>query len=302
VENVNLKDLSVVFAGCVKNCSKFLPKSLENLKSYSTIFKKSFTIIVENGSKDETRKILKDKQSSDDFFLFEDDLNQLPSRGQRLEKARNLIIEKIRNTPTLNSCDLFIVLDLDDMGNYKIDKKDISNSVDFIFSNEDVGAVFANQLGGYYDMWTLRDKKYCQNDIYAEVLKYISAEQSPLDKIKSNSLIGAKEKILDQMIYSFDRDLSPILVDSAFGGFGIYKMKYVLNNKNKYKGTQKVDLIFKNGIKKEINFQRCEHVNFNLGLIDQNLKLYILPNLINGEFQNLCFLPQVAFDLIIKKM
>ena len=70
MNNENLKDLRVVFAGCVRDCSKFLPKSLENLKSYSSIFKESFTIIVENGSKDETRKILKDKQSSNDFFYL----------------------------------------------------------------------------------------------------------------------------------------------------------------------------------------------------------------------------------------
>ena len=53
---------------------------------------------------------------------------------------------------------------------------------------------------------------------------------------------------------------------------------------------------------KEINFQRCEHVNFNLGFIKQDLKLYVLPHLINGEFKDLWFSPQAAFDLIIKKM
>ena len=302
MNNLNLKDLKVVFGGCVRDCSKFLPKSLENLKFYSSLFKESFTVIVENGSKDKTREILKENKNSNDFYLFEDDLNQLPSRGQRLEKARNLIIEKIKNTSVLNSCDLFIVLDLDDMGNYKINKKDILNSIKFLFLKENIGAVFANQLGGYYDMWTIRDEKYCKNDIYAEVLKYIATKQNPTDKINSNLLIEAKEKILDKMIYCFDIEHPPIKVNSAFGGFAMYKMKYVLNNKKKYEGTQKVDLIFKNDIKKKINFQKCEHINFNLGLIDQNLRLYILPNLINGEFKNLSFLPQASFDLIIKKM
>ena len=104
------------------------------------------------------------------------------------------------------------------------------------------------------------------------------------------------------MIYNFKRDHPPILVDSAFGGFGIYRMKNVLNNENMYEGTQKINLIFKNNVMKEINFQRCEHVNFNLGFIKQEVKLYILPYLINGEFKDLWFSPQAAFDLIIKKM
>ena len=104
------------------------------------------------------------KYCNQNFFLFQDDLNNLPYRGQRLERARNLIIETIKQNSNLINCDLFIMLDFDDMGTYRIDEKNILDAIQFLFSKDEIAAVFANQLGTYYDIWTLRDEKYCQND------------------------------------------------------------------------------------------------------------------------------------------
>ena len=113
-------------------------------------------------------------------------------------------------------------------------------------------------------------------------------------------LIEVKKKILDKKIFSFDPSMSPILVESAFGGFGIYKMKNVLNNVNKYKGTQSIEVISKDEKKIKLKYQKCEHVNFNQGLAEQNLNLYILPYLINRGHEKQFFLPEVAINLIIK--
>ena len=100
--------------------------------------------------------------------------------------------------------------------------------------------------------------------------------------------------------YSFDVNQDPINVYSAFGGFGIYKMENVLNNKRLYEGTQTIDLKFKDNTTTKVKFQKCEHVNFNFGFIDQNCELYILPYLINRDFMEMTFPPQVATKLIIK--
>ena len=100
---------------------------------------------------------------------------------------------------------------------------------------------------------------------------------------------------------SFDKDSPPIKVKSAFGGFGIYKMNYVLKNKRYYQGTQIVDLTFKDNTQAKLKFQKCEHVNFNFGFLDQNLELYILPSLINREYLEVTFPPQAALNLIIKR-
>ena len=89
-------------------------------------------------------------------------------------------------------------------------------------------------------------------------------------------------------------------MNSAFGGFGIYKMKYVIKNQKKYEGTQIIDLETKDKKKLKIKYQKCEHVNFNQGLTGQNLKLYILPNLINRGYVKNIFPPSAAVNLIMK--
>ena len=297
---MNLKDLKVVFAGCARNCSNFLPKVLENIEFYSSFFSESYMVIVENGSTDKTKEILKDNKNKKNFFLFEDDLNKLPYRGQRLEKARNLIIETIKKNTNLFSCDLFIMLDLDDVGTYRIEEKNILDSIKFLFSKEEIGAVFANQLGTYYDMWTLRDQKYCKNDFWVEVLQFLINNKNSNDKISKKNIEEVKKNIIDKKTYSFEKNHPPIKVESAFGGFGIYKMKYVLKNNRKYEGTQIVDLISKDQKRLKVKYQKCEHVNFNQGFIDQNLELYILPNLINRDYEKNIFPPSASISLIIK--
>ena len=74
-----------------------------------------------------------------------------------MEKARNIFIEKIKSNNKLKNSNLLIVLDLDESGNYKIKNDAIIKSINFLNSKKSIGAVFANQFGTYYDMWTLRD-------------------------------------------------------------------------------------------------------------------------------------------------
>ena len=77
MNEVNTRDLKVIFAGCAKNCEKFILKNFENLKLYSSLFKESYKIIVENGSTDKTKKILQQNKGKNDFFLYKEELNQL---------------------------------------------------------------------------------------------------------------------------------------------------------------------------------------------------------------------------------
>ena len=300
MNNFDLKNFNVVFAGCARDCAPFLKKTLDNIEHYSALFKESYKVIIENGSKDKTRDILKKNQTKNDFYFFEDTLNELPNRGLRLEKARNIFIEKIKSNNYLKNCNLLIVLDLDESGNYIINNEAIIKSINFLNSKKSIGAVFANQFGTYYDMWTLRDEKYCKNDFWAEVIQNIAKKINHKDNITSEILAEVKREYIDNKTFSFNQNLPPIQVKSAFGGFGIYKMEYVLKNKRNYEGTQIVDLVFKDNIKVKTKFQKCEHVNFNLGLIDQNLELYILPYLINREYLDVTFPPQAAIKLIIK--
>ena len=52
-------------------------------------------------------------------------------------------------------------------------ENDISNAISFLYSEKNIAGVFANQLGTYYDVWTLRDQKYCKNDFWVEALQFL---------------------------------------------------------------------------------------------------------------------------------
>ena len=297
---MDFKNLKVVFGGCVKNGSNFLPNTLKNIRDYSSLFQQAYTVIIENGSSDNTKDILREKKTDNDIFLFCDELNHLTYRNQRLERARNLIIEKIRNLEHMRNCDLLIMLDLDDMGTYKIENEDIFYSIDFLYSNEEIAGVFANQIGGYYDIWALRDKKYCENDVWVEVFNYLMLNKNSSEQISKKILDDAKKKFLDKKVFSLKRFDAPVPVSSAFGGLGIYKMNSVLQNKSKYLGTQNFNVTTQDKKKFKVNYQKCEHVNFNEGIIKTGQKLYILPQLVNQKFIRVEFKPDTALKFIIK--
>ena len=132
-------------------------------------------------------------------------------------------------------------------------------------------------------MWTLRDEKKFKNDFWAEVFQYLIRNKNSFEQITKLHLDLAQKDVINKKIFSLDKS-NPISVRSAFGGFGIYKMEYAINNIHKYVGQQVVKVITKDRKQYMVNYQKCEHVNFNEGLIKKNLKLYILPNLINHEF------------------
>ena len=298
--NQELKNLNVIFGGCARDCEKYIEKVMHNIDLYASYFKSTYKIIVENGSKDNTKNLLKKYTEKKDYLFIRDDLSKYSYRGKRLEHARNLIIDTIKENEVLKKCDLFVALDFDDRNIEKIEIESITKAINFLISDEKRAGVFANQIGTYYDMWGLIDEKYCQNDFWVQTLKEIAIKTSPNEKISSEMLTNF-QKYLDMKKLNFDPNLKPIKVKSAYGGLGIYKINKVIENKRKYKGDQIVELVFKDGTKKNIFYQKNEIVNFNLGFGDIGSELYILPYLINNKNSDCYFPVKAAFSLIIKE-
>ncbi len=298
--NQELKNLNVIFGGCARDCEKYIEKVMYNIDLYASYFKSTYKIIVENGSKDNTKNLLKKYTEKKDYLFIRDDLSKYSYRGKRLEHARNLIIDTIKENEVLKKCDLFVALDFDDRNIEKIEIESITKAINFLISDEKRAGVFANQIGTYYDMWGLIDEKYCQNDFWVQTLKEIAIKTSPNEKI-SSGMLTKFQKYLDMKKLNFDPNLKPIKVKSAYGGLGIYKINKVIENKRKYMGDQIVELVFKDGTKKNIFYQKNEIVNFNLGFGDIGSELYILPYLINNKNSDCYFPVKAAFSLIIKE-
>jgi hypothetical protein len=137
-------------------------------------------------------------------------------------------------------------------------------------------ACFANQSGPYYDIWALRHDQWCPNDCWEQYNFLI------------NHGVG-QEKALSSSVYakmiSISKDAIPISVRSAFGGLGIYKKR--LFESCSYAGINDSDN------------ELCEHVSIHKQMIDNGAKLFIIPSLINGGYNE--HSEQTKFQNMIKR-
>ena len=130
------------------------------------------------------------------------------------------------------------------------------------WSRTDWDVVTANQSSRYYDIWALRHPLWSPNDCWEQhefLKKYIKTPEV----VNSYSLRSRMIKI--------PKDSDWIAVDSAFGGFAIYRSSLLLNDVN-YEGTNDVGNII------------CEHVPFNRKIKELGARIFINTNLINAHY------------------
>jgi len=287
----------VTIAGAAKNCANHLPKVINNIENIAKNFSNVGYVFVENDSRDNTKSILKNWRdllknggTKPDFHLISlDGLDTIKARTARLEVARNTYIEAIKSHKNLCNSDYLIIIDMDEIGAYPIDTREILNAVDFLQKSSERAACFSNQIGYYYDMWALRHENYCPSDIWEDVANYVISNKCS-DEIAYN-------EIFRKRIFSIDKSLNPIKVDSAFGGFGIYKMQYILENPNPYIGSKIKAMPMSDGSTGFARWQVCEHVHFNQGIKYIGGEIYIFPSLVNHNNQSINFNPSFARSL-----
>jgi hypothetical protein len=91
----------------------------------------------------------------------------------------------------------------------------------------------------------------------------------------------AFDAVFAKRIFSIPRDASPVEVDSAFGGLGIYRMEYFSRGSNPYLGSKMKLLPWERKIK-FVRWQCCEHVHFHQGIRSIGGRLFVLPQLVTG--------------------
>jgi len=282
----------IIFAGAVQNCSKYLPAVFRNIENISKYASETAYIFIENDSVDSTKIDIQNfGLNKVNFNLINlDGLNQLGIRTLRLEMIRNTYIEIIKENKILRTFDFLVVMDMDEWGTYEVSINSLSKAIDFLRSEDSRAAVFANQIGGYYDLWALRNKKLCPGDVWEEVLDY--SQKNAVSDEEAFSQTYAKR------IITIQPDDDPIEVDSAFGGLGIYKLQFILNNENPYLGS-KIKITTDQTNKLQISrIQICEHVHFHMGLRKQSASLYIFPSLINVSVTKMHFNPSYFRSLL----
>jgi hypothetical protein len=106
------------------------------------------------------------------------------------------------------------------------------------------------------------------------------------------------DKVYDQVPKCIPVETPPIQVESAFGGLGIYKMQFVLNNKSRYIGHEYKYFVGESMVFSKL--QTCEHVSFHQGIAAQGGQMFILPYLVNSD-QDTGFNPSAFRTIVIQR-
>lgn len=253
-------------AGTARNCAKSLPRTLARLTRFQSSFEQCKFVIITNDSNDDTEIVLRTWAATvpNALVLNLDGLAaKARARTHRLALARNAYLSILKNDHREGKGhDLLLVADMDGPNSTLIDDPQFVMAVEN--APPDWAALLANQRGPYYDIWALRHPTWCPNDCWEAV------------RASSRKLFGrraarkeAKKKYVMSRQILLDPSAPPIRVESAFGGFGIYRTEYLM------------DLCYV-GLTSR-GTEVCEHVYFNQMIGRKGGSLYIIPSLLNGS-------------------
>ena len=215
--NFDIKNKSIVICSIIKDEEKNLKKYFSTIRSITKYFKKHFVILIESDSKDNTLKIAKKLISKYNGVVIETNTDHLKFRTEKISFCRNKYLNYIQKNKNLHNFDFLIVADVDQV-NSNINFKKIENSISS--APKDWIGIFANQKFIYYDVWPLRINNYIENDCYQDFIKLSETNSTS----KAYYLAVFKKFFLIKKFK--DRFIK---VKSAFGGFGIYRLKEILN-------------------------------------------------------------------------
>ena len=248
-----------VFAGCARSCAQFLDAVLANVEALGSTYDAFELIIVENDSADDTRRRLREFASSrGNVRLVEaDGLDDAhPMRGDRLAVARNLYMDVVRE-PYYSDCDDLVVLDFDDVNSKPINPAAFAAARGWLWQEPNRRGVFANSAPFYYDIWALRHPTWCPDDCWGRVRR-------------AEPALGLDEAVrrhVARLQIPLAPTRPPIMVDSAFGGLGIYRREATLEAT--YVGLD------------PDGYETCDHVAFNAQVKGADGVLAIYPALQN---------------------
>lgn len=256
---------TALIAGLARNCERALPETLRRLDQFRDTFSRVKYVIVTNDSDDRTESLLRSwsEQHGDVVVNTLDGLcAAFPQRTARIAFARNsYILELQREEARGVHYDFLLVADLDGVNANLVSDPMFTDALERAPS--DWGALFANQRKAYYDIWALRHPTWCPGDCWAEVR---AARGSLLRHLPFRKADAIKRLVSARQV-KIEPSEPPIMVESAFGGFGIYRTAYL--NGAVYDGIG------------DDGAEVCEHVAFNAAVRKNGAELYIHPAMLN---------------------
>ncbi|MDC0578950.1 hypothetical protein OAO38_04730 [Candidatus Pelagibacter ubique] len=253
----NFFNSNFLIVGLARNCGKVINKQVNKINEAFIETASTKWLIVESDSDDNTIEEL--NSLSHKLNLKYVSLGVLrdkyPKRTERISVCRNYYLSEIDNNSDYDYVDYVVVVDLDGV-NLELTHTSLKTCWE---QKVDWDVCFANQSAPYYDIRALRHETWSPNDCW---------ENSQFLINNGMSQFSAESTAVWSRMILIDIRAQPIEVDSAFGGLGIYKKNVITDCR--YSGLNKN--------RNEI----CEHVSFNMQIKNKGYKLYIMPTLING--------------------
>jgi glycosyltransferase involved in cell wall biosynthesis len=250
--------LTILVVGIVRNVALTIEKDKTIIESALKDFRSIKWFLVESDSDDHTLSKLEALSKKDDNFRFES-LGKIQSRSEprtvALARARNRYLLEIKENEIYKAVDFLAISDFNGLN-----KKLSQTAVRSCFDAKDWDVCFANQTRKYYDIWALRHPIWSPNDCWKQLDFFRKYHKFPEFSLAAS--------VRSRMIH-IPRGSEWIEVDSAFGGFAIYRLDAI--GEAIYLGvTETGDAI-------------CEHVPFHEEMRKNKKKLFINPNLINAR-------------------
>lgn len=250
--------MSILVTGIVRDISETIEKDIQVIQNALQNFREIHWFLVESNSQDQSVAALQNLSMNKPNFSYVSlgrAQDTIGSRTIGMALARNRYLTEIRNNATYTAIDLVAVADFNGLND-----KLKAEGIESCFMRSDWDACFANQSGRYYDIWALRHPLWSPNDCWQQLDFYRQFKKFP-ERALRISLGNRMIKIPSKGDW--------IEVDSAFGGFGIYRRNAL--DEGNYSGVET------NGV------PICEHVPFHAGLRRNGKKLFINPSLINTK-------------------
>lgn len=266
--------MNFLVVGAIRNSEKTIFETIRCIDKGLNFAERIEYFFVESDSDDKTLESLEKlskKKKNFNYQSYGDLRIKKPLRTERLAICRNRYLDYLNNKKN-NWVQYLIVVDVDGVCSYLN-----SNILKSIIKLNFWDVITANVRGRYYDIWALRHKTWCPNDYMFEYKEYL---------IQGYNIPKAYAKSVNPKRLNLKSNSELIEVDSAFGGFGIYKRSSIPKDA-KYEG------LYENGQ------QVCEHISFHYSIKNNEGRIFINPKLIIGP-KILPFFIMKIYNAIVK--
>jgi hypothetical protein len=258
-----MKQMNVIIYATIRDIKNhFLSSLFSNIDILCSYFNKCFIIILENDSKDNTRKLLKqwsvinnDSNKTKHIILLDNLDKKYPLRAHRLAFCRNKILDFIFKKKLDEKYQYAIHCDPDDKL-WSINFDSLSDCFCYDLNMWDA-MTCVNKGKTYYDYWALR----CENTWFNRNI--FSCE------LEKNKFVEMIPEFIN-LLKSTDGLIS---VNSSFNGMGVYKLKSLY----KCRYNANYNCLKCNGKKKDC-LEDNDHIGLHREMIKKGSKIFINTN------------------------